>query len=218
MTFIDGGFGEANNPSKEAFYEVTLSNKTISTFVSIGTGREVPNKFSRGLRRLIQTSFAAVGDPEVAHQFMSDQSKQLGFQYFRLNEPGGLPDMAFDEWKPRNSGERTKQKIRDAFHNWFAEHPEVAADLHKCALELVRRRRLRTADESHWERYALGAYFDCQEDNCPDAGSKRWYNRNDFQSHLMNDHKMEEGVDLQNALNSHRRIWRYKPRNNGGLA
>jgi hypothetical protein len=217
MTFIDGGFGEANNPSKEAFYEVTTStNKTISTFVSIGTGRERPNKFQKGLKRLVKTSFAAVGDPEVAHQFMSDQSKQHGFSYFRLNEPDGLTDMEFDEWKPRNSGKRTQQKIREAFQRWALD-PKVIEDLRNCALELVRRRRLRTADESQWERYALEAYFDCREDNCSEDGATRWYSRNEFQSHLIKDHKMKEGIDLQKAIRSYRTIWKYKARTNGGL-
>jgi hypothetical protein len=216
MTFIDGGFGEANNPSKEAFYEVTTSNKTIGTFVSIGTGRESPDKFHRTLKRLIKTSFAAVGDPEVAHGLMLNKSQEQGFSYFRLNEPDGLPDVDFDEWRPRGSGRRTRQKIKEAFQGW-AINPKVAAELQKCALELVRRRRLRTTDKSQWERYSLVAYFDCKEDNCREDSTKRWYNRNDFQSHLMDDHKMNEGEDLQKAILSHRGTWKYKPSSNGGL-
>ena len=217
VTFIDGGFGEANNPSKEAFHEVETSNEKIGTFVSIGTGRGKVDKFHTGLRRLVQASFAAVGDPEPAHLSMlrESQNPDHGFGYFRLNEPNGLPDLDFDEWKPKRNGNKTRKKILDAFQRWAID-PKVSASISHCALELVRRRRLRTADESQWERFALEVFFDCKEDKCPQPSDKRWYNKNDFQSHLMEDHKMEEGPELQAALRSHRRVWRYKPPPNGG--
>lgn len=218
VTFIDGGFGPANNPSKEAFDEVTSSNERIGTFVSIGTGRGSADKFQTGLRRFIQAGMAAVGDPEPAHHAMlkESQHKDLGFGYYRFNEHNGLPDLDFDEWKPRSSGTRTQQKIREAFQRWYLD-PKVTASIQKCALELVRRRRLRTADESQWERYAVKAYFDCREDGCSKPTDMRWYNRNDFRSHLIADHGMREGGDLNKAIRAHRIVWKYKPRGNGGM-
>jgi hypothetical protein len=218
VTFIDGGLGPANNPSKEAFDEVTTANERIGTFVSIGTARGSANKFERGVLRFIKAGIAAAGDPEPPHKdvLKESQHEEHGFSYFRFNEHDGLPDLEFDEWKPRSTGKRTQQKIREAFQRWALD-PRVTASIQKCALELVRRRRLRTADESQWERYAIKAYFDCNENSCPQKGDKRWYNRNDFRDHLMKDHKMTEGLDLENAIRSHGRAWRYKPKGNGGI-
>lgn len=215
VTFIDGGFGEANNPSNEVFWEVTTLNEKIGTFVSIGTGKGNPNRFHTGLRPLIHTSFAVAGDPEPAHSAMQAHKSNHGFSYFRLNQPNALANLEFDEWKPRKSGCRTKRKIQDSFRAW-AVSPQVQADINRCAQELVRRRRLRTADFSKWERYASGAFFDCEEDDCPKTGDKRWHNRDDFKNHLINDHQMEEGEQLQNIINLHRREWTYKPPGNGG--
>jgi hypothetical protein len=64
VTFIDGGFGPANNPSKEAWEEVDSSKEQVGTFVSIGTGRGSTNRFHTGLRRFIKAGIATVGDPE----------------------------------------------------------------------------------------------------------------------------------------------------------
>jgi hypothetical protein len=214
VTFIDGGFGEANNPSTEAYNEIITSNERIGTLVSIGTARGKGDKFETGLRRLIAATFAVVGDPEPSHLTMLKESKEKGFGYYRLNEPNGLPDLQFDEWKPRKNGSRTQQKILAAYQRWAAD-PKVLVQLQMCAMDLVRRRRLRTADESQWERYSIKAYFDCQETKCPKKGDKRWYSRNDFQNHLMVDHGMQEGEDLQKTILSHRKVWRYKPQGNG---
>jgi hypothetical protein len=217
VTFIDGGFGEANNPSKEAFYEVTTNNEQIGTFVSIGTGRGKVDKFHKGLRRLVPAAFAAVGDPDPAHAALQKESQnvQSKFGYYRLDEPNGLGDLEFDEWKPRKNGNRTRKRIEDAFRAWAID-PKVSENLQRCALELVRRRRLRTADESEWERYAVEAFFDCEEGNCQQPGDKRWYKRSDFQHHLLTDHGIADEHKLQEKAQICRKMWRYKPPSNGG--
>jgi hypothetical protein len=211
VTFIGACFGDSTNPSKEAFYEVTTLKETIGTFVSIGTGTGGrSNKFSASLISRLSAGIKIVGDHETAHLDTQSLSQEHGFGYFQLNEYGGLTDLGFDEWEPRTSGRQTRQKILLAFQKWSI-NPTVLDMLRRCAHELVRRRRLRARDASRWERFALKAFFDCTEDNCRQPGNKRWYNRNDFQRHLVEDHKMKEGPDLQKIINKYREIWRYKP-------
>jgi hypothetical protein len=214
VTFIDGGFGPANNPSKEAWEEVTSSNERVGTFVSIGTGRGKTSRFHTGLRRFIKAGMAVVGDPEPPHYEMEAKAKEHGFGYFRFNEFNGLPDLDFDEWHPRKSGRQTKDKIQNAYQRWIAI-PEVQESFRRCAIDLVRRRRLRTADESQWERYAVKTYFDCGEDSCPGEVGKRWYNRNEFRQHLVIDHMLEHDMSLDAAIRRDRKTWRYKAPDNG---
>jgi hypothetical protein len=158
---------------------------------------------------------AAVGDPEPPHHEMLAKAKEVGFSYFRLNEFDGLPDLDFDEWKPRRSGRQTQDKIKSAYQRWVSI-PEIQEKFQKCAIDLVRRRRLRTADGSQWERYAVQVYFDCGEMNCPGEVEKRWYNRNDFHQHLVMDHKLEQDARLEAAIQRDRKAWRYKAPENGG--
>jgi hypothetical protein len=215
VTFIDGGFGPANNPSKEAWEEVDSSKEQVGTFVSIGTGRGSTTRFHTGLRRFIKAGMAAVGDPEPPHHEMKAKAKKYGFGYFRFNEFDGLPDLDFDEWSPRKSGRQTKGKIQNAYQRWVST-PEVQESFRRCAIDLVRRRRLRTADKSQWERYALKTYFDCGEESCPGDVEKRWYNRNEFRQHLVIDHGLEQDGSLDRAIQRDKRIWRYKAPENGG--
>jgi hypothetical protein len=215
VTFIDGGFGPANNPSKEAWEEVISSNERVGTFVSIGTGRGRTNRFHTGILQFIKAGMAAVGDPEPPHQEMEASAKENGFSYFRLNEVDGLSDLDFDEWKPRKSGRQTQEKIQKAYQSWISK-PDVQESFRRCALDLVRRRRLRTADESRWERFAVQVYFDCGENNCPGEVGKRWYNRNEFRHHLLTDHRLEQNARLDAAIRRDKKTWRYKGPENGG--
>jgi hypothetical protein len=53
---------------------------------------------------------ATVGYPEVAACHLTDQLKQHGFQYFRLNEPGAKLEIEIYEWKPRHGGSRREMR------------------------------------------------------------------------------------------------------------
>jgi hypothetical protein len=214
VTFIDGGFGPANNPSKEAWEEVTSSNEKVGTFVSIGTARGRTNRFHTGLLQFVKAGIAAVGDPEPPHHEMVAKAKEEGFGYFRLDEFNGLPDLNFDEWKPRRSGRQTQDKIQNAYQRWVSQ-PAVQQTFQRCAIDLVRRRRLRTADKSQWERYAVQVYFDCGEINCPAKAGERWYNRNEFRQHLAADHQLEHDANLNAAILRDRKTWRYTAPENG---
>ncbi len=155
-TFIDGGFGEQNNPSKEAYFEVLTSNENIGTFVSVGTGRKNADRFQAGLINRIKAAFDVMGDTELTHDFMKGRSERERFSYFRFNEPEVLASMDFDEWKPRRNGSKSIDKMTRAFSNW-AVKPEVQRKLRQCADQLVRRRRLRAAENpSLWKLIRWG--------------------------------------------------------------
>jgi hypothetical protein len=214
-TFIDGGFGEQNNPAKEAYYEVLTSNENIGTFVSAGTGRKNADRFQAGLINRIRAAFDIMGDTELTHDFMRGRCQRERFPYFRFNEPEVLADMDFDEWKPRKNGSKSIDKMTRAFSIW-AVKPEVQRMLRQCADQLVRRRRLRVAaDPSLWEAFSMGSWYDCGREGCPDPVAKRWYLRSNFEEHLRRSHSRGEEVDaraLQEQADSHRKIWEYKPR------
>jgi len=214
VTFLDGGFGPANNPSREAWQEVSSSNEKVGIFVSIGTARGKTNRFHTALRPFIKAGIAAVGDPEPPHHDMETKSKEQKFDYYRFNEFDGLPDLDFDEWKPSKNGKHTQDKIHKAYQKLICK-PEVQESFRRCALDLVRRRRLRTADESRWERYATKVYFDCGEDKCPEEAGKRWYDRNEFREHLMTSHRLTEDGSLATAIQRDGKSWRYRAPGNG---
>lgn len=212
-TFIDGGWGQTNNPSEEAYHEIITSNETIGTFVSVGTGRRTTDRWKSGLKNRILGLVDEATNPEISHRRVHALSNQEGngFQYYRFNELNALPDTDFDEWQPRSIGTRTRRKIEDAFRNWALQN-DVQADFQNCAAELVRRRRLRTIDTSRWERYALGSCFDCKAKNkvCPAPADKRWYDRQEFQTHLVEAHDASS-TNINQTVEQCRTVWAYKP-------
>jgi hypothetical protein len=210
-TFVDGGYGEANNPAEEAYYEVKTFNDNVGTFVSIGTARRFTNRFNSGVRSTARAAFDALGDPEQAHIKMESLSGRFGFSYFRFNEQDALATTEFDEWNPKSSGRKTQDKILRAFQEWFM-HPHIQMQFQNCARELVRRRRLRTADTSRWERHALGSCFDCKE-NCKETGNRRWKYRAEFEDHLRSaQHQVTPNRPIDQIVQESRTLWAYKRR------
>jgi len=221
--FIDGGFGAPNNPAEEAYYEVETSKEPIGTFVSVGTGRKVTDRFQKGIAKKLGAGFEVAGDSETVHESIRkllSKAKKDGkpFSYFRFNEPNALKDTSFDEWEPRSNGKRTIKKMDDAFAQWLTS-PEIQDALQNCAEELVRRRRLRTKDFSKWERYALGSCFECRVngDECKEPSSKWWSYRTDFQDHLVRAHRVDKSStdQLKKLAYDNRTGWSYQiPRSN----
>jgi hypothetical protein len=213
-TYIDGGFGEQNNPSKEAYYEVLTSNENIGTFVSVGTGRKNADRFQAGLINRIKAAFDVMGDTEQTDEFMKGKSEKDPFSYFRFNEAEVLADMDFDEWKPRKSGSKSIEKMTRAFSHWVIR-PDVQRKLRQCADQLVRRRRFRVdVNPSLWEAFSLGSCYDCGREGCPEPVAKRWYMRSEFEEHLRRSHsrgQLDERA-LKEQADSHQSIWEYKPR------
>jgi hypothetical protein len=211
-TFIDGGYGAANNPAEEAYHEVTTNNERVGTFVSVGTGRRFTNRFNPGVINTARGAFDALGDPELAHEKVDalSRERESGFSYFRFNEQHALADTEFDEWIPKSSGQKTVDKIELAFQRWAIE-PDIQIHFQICAKELVRRRRLRTADTSRWERYAWGSSFDCKE-NCRETGDMWWKYRAEFEEHLRSaQHQVTPSRPIDQIVKESRTMWAYKP-------
>jgi hypothetical protein len=212
-TFIDAGFSPVNNPAEEAYHEVTTSNHPIGTFVSVGTARKVPFRSGRGFGTKVKGGLEALGDTEDVHSRMNKEasSTDKGFSYFRFNQPNALPDVDLDEWIPRSSGKKTLEKMDVTFNAW-AMQPDIQADFQKCAQELVRRRRLRTADASRWERFALGSFFVCPRDDCEDAGNRKWFGRAEFGAHLIEAHDEDaDPANIKVIADNCKTDWVYKP-------
>jgi len=211
-TFIDAGFSPVNNPAEETYHEVTTSNHPIGTFVSVGTARKIPYRSGRGFGTKVKGGLEALGDTEDVHSRMNKEasSTDTGFSYFRFNQPNALPDVHLDEWMPRSSGKKTIEKMDVTFNAW-AMQPDIQADFQKCAQELVRRRRLRTADASRWERFALGSYFVCPRDDCEDAGNRKWLGRAEFGAHLVEAHDEDsDPAHIKAIADNCKTDWVYK--------
>ncbi|KAI1477214.1 FabD/lysophospholipase-like protein [Daldinia eschscholtzii] len=210
----DGGFGAANNPSKEVFDEVKRhlpSNMEVGTFVSIGTARPMERPTGPKLYHVIRRGIARLSNPEPTHYHME---REVGkednpcLSYFRFNEPGGLEKIRMDDWKPRATGQDTIREMEIVF-NSSAAKPEMVRRMQKCAKELVAARRARTvANIAKWKRFALGTYFYCGEDNCPDE-VQREIEEVKFRAHLEKEHGII-GAEVEAALRRSEGQWVYR--------
>lgn len=210
----DAGFSRVNNPSMKVLAELRSifrnGPKEIANWVSIGTGRQTsPHGISK-LKSVLRKAVTEIGDPEAEHEQM-EQLHPRTFDYYRLNEPNGLPHMEMDDWKPRrspNAGTETIQAMKAAVDRWVANHHE---DLRRAAESLVDIRRARTKDDSMWERFALGRQYICPAPDCYLDPDETWHYKDSFIRHLVDDHEYEEDSDeLQTAVRRSSRDWEYK--------
>jgi len=219
LLFKDGGFGYANNPTKEGIREIEeeYGADAMGIVVSVGTARrdEIPRE-RRVLRFIpvVTEMTQMANDPEKIHKEVRkmSQHEDYPFNYYRLNHPGGL-GVQMDEWKPRHgsskeeSGSITVGNIQNAFYGW-ASKPENIRDFQDCALKLVQRRRARAGNRSKWERYAAGCKFTCRLMGC-DREEEFWY-REQFREHLRRDHGLDDEVHLEREIAISRKCWRYQ--------
>ena len=218
--FTDGGFADTNNPVRDAKKEVEeLHGKnSVSTIVSIGTARKIGERRKRPFFALLRWTkrFAdQVTDPERNHADMQTEHNNCqtdegrNFSYFPFNDPGGL-DVELDEWEPKHnrfshasSGSKTMEAIENTFNRW-ASNIENTNELRDCAVKLVERRRQRM-NTTKWERYATGAWYECDERNCFFDSE-----RDAFEEHLCQNHGVSS-ERLENRVLRCRKLWRYQP-------
>ncbi|KAK3369947.1 acyl transferase/acyl hydrolase/lysophospholipase [Podospora didyma] len=219
VRFTDGGFGRANNPAEEVLRELRSILKSrfkrIGTWVSIGTARQAatsdPN--DPNLVNTTLLSYARLGDPEPVHERMVGESAKDKFAYCRLNEVNGLPSVQMDEWLPRGSGTQTMETMKNAFASWAARAENVAK-FQKCAKALVQNRRKRASEsKSLWERYALGKFYVCPEDDCIYDPDETWHYRTTFLQHLKWPHMKRNEAEIEAMLEQCEYVWEYKPPN-----
>ncbi|KAK4224829.1 acyl transferase/acyl hydrolase/lysophospholipase [Podospora fimiseda] len=221
---VDAGLDNVNNPSEAVHYElsrkVLTDSKKFDTWVSIGTARGTRPEES-GLINFLQHRVYLAGDTEGVHSRMDDLSASTAeenkgpFKYYRLNNPEGLPNVEMDDWKPsgsgQGSGEQTLGTIRESFNEYYS-NDEVRDYFRRCARELVKTRRERTADQSLWERYALGTTYTCRQSGCKYEPDQTWEYREQFTTHLRTDHGMTSQTDISAACQAGSLVWKYKAR------
>jgi hypothetical protein len=186
--FSDGGFSQANNPTKEGVAEIEMlhGKENIGLIVSIGTARGPSEPRGKGIVSFIKTTVDQHTNPEVPH---NDLEKQFGEnQYIRFNDLRGV-GVVLDDWRPngfftKHPGKKTLKEIRHGFHKWSSDR-SVNQQIQKCAELLVARRRLRIQDNCRWQRYATVAYFPCHCKGCP---APAFHNAEEFEKHLLDDH------------------------------
>ena len=219
--FTDGGFGQANNPTRIGKQEIEDLNGKSSTgiVVSVGTSRKLKKdvKKAKFYSIIIDTAreFAdTVTDPEIIHNEMQgEQERYNDFTYYRLNEPGGL-QTELDEWEPKRKlftqqqrGARTIDDMESAFAKWAA-NLDNQQQLRDCAAALVECRQQRSSlssSDSRWERYATGSEFECRQ-RC-NLGTS--YDCGQFTSHLKEYHNLE-GDELKDEVARCRKHWQYQ--------
>jgi len=216
--FTDGGFGQANNPTRTGKQEIEdlHGHASVGIVVSVGTARKLSqdakkaNYFStipNSAREFADTAT----DPEGIHNDMQrDYDSHHRFPYYRLNHPGGL-QTELDEWKPKRKiynrkegGAKTIANMETAFSQWAEKHDNIEL-LKGCAAALVDRRRKRMST-GKWERFATGSHFECRFKGC-DPGD--FYDRHQFRTHLIETHELNE-VELDDELGQSRKHWRYQ--------
>lgn len=219
IEFTDGGFGQANNPTRTGKQEIEdlYGHTSVGIVVSVGTARKLKSQAKKA------TFFSTIPDsarefadtatdPEETHkQVQRDQDRYNKYPYYRLNDPGGL-QTELDEWMPKstwyhkaNGGARTITEIEVAFARWLAKIENVQ-QLKKCAKKLVEC-RISRMNTSRWERFATGSHYRCRVRACNSAD---FFDRRQFEKHLAEKHFFE-GDPLKNDLVRCRTYWRYQP-------
>ena len=142
--YLDGGFGETNNPTIEIYDEVRRmnnnSNNCIGILVSIGTGKN--KKMSQwteaklpGWQYINYLNYAKAwaSQSETQHLALLKEEKKFHFVYERLNVEDGLDTMKLDEWRTRARIRVGLGKCIGKWRNWFAKDhcgTQAAKNLH----------------------------------------------------------------------------------------
>ena len=147
---MDGGFG-TNNPTLEAFKEVTYSNVDSPPehlVISIGSGfSRQRSSFKRSKFRpnFVSTVYSALDlatETETVHEDMLAIAGNRKFEYFRFNVDEGLEDILLDSWKVRRTDGRESLETISHITSMTAkylERQDVQGMLCRCAQLLVNR-------------------------------------------------------------------------------
>lgn len=217
--FRDGGFSQANNPTRTGKHEIEDLHgyAAIGVVVSVGTARKLMEDAKKGnffttIVNLTREFVDTLTDPETTHKEMQRDHKRYKFPYYRLNYPGGLRNTELDDWEPKrrmyskqDSGGKTIAAMEDAFVKWVAK-PESIEQLQECAAALVARRRERMGSNK-WERFATGSHFTCRVKGCD---SQDFFHRHQFKSHLQEHYEHYEDDELDAEADDCRKHWRYQ--------
>jgi len=235
VRFKDGGFG-SNNPSLETYNDVVRKHggysKNVGIFVSVGTGSSELKLFDKeGLTRAgtrvreFSANFRAArklaSRTQGAHEAMAGHAfrdNKVAFPYSRFDGGRELGKIKMDEWRSNRisnlitgkqtvSGGITLQNIEKAVKLYLSD-PSVQNELDDRARLLVNRRRLRTRDESKWDRYASASWYECPF-TCNDMAEHKTYT--EFEEHVWAEHHEQftsEGIEA--IAQRSRKCWLYR--------
>ena len=139
------------------------------------------------------------------------------FPYYRFDGGRRLGETKMDEWKshkftkitgkPAVTGHKTLEKMEEATAAYLRQR-DVQNDLSECAKLLVKKRRLRTRNDSAWERYASASYYYCTLPGCERV---RQDTRQLYKEHLKEKHHIQvEDKVLEKTMLESRHCWVYR--------
>jgi Patatin-like phospholipase len=218
---LDGGFGNANNPTRFAWSEVNQMNgdnpKATALTLSIGTGlpRRVRFRNDRYIGKWIAYfKFMAhiAADSEEAHLAMLHHHRDLSRSenYYRFNVDAGLEDIKMGEWKTRNTQAGKVYLTLDniaAATTTYLQKPEVQERLRHFAEILVNNRRQRCQD-SRWNNAAMGQKYHCTVKRCGERNTCHETHEN-LRHHLKEAHGLAD-TTAEDRINLERLIERGK--------
>jgi len=168
---------------KEVSAVATESHEHLDSLLSIGAGNPSIQKFEGGSRQTAPLLDSSTHSERV-HQNLHKESERQGFRYYRLNVYGGLENVRLDEWKPKQSGKMTFEKIETQTHYviWQGD----GAECKELAYALVKRRAERSKT-MQWEAFASGIRYKCPLSECS-KGDVVFGHRNALMDHLRMQH------------------------------
>ncbi|KAK4893179.1 hypothetical protein LTR27_008520 [Elasticomyces elasticus] len=211
------------NPTREGLLEIEhqFGLGAIGTVVSVGTAKADNIERDGKPLWLFGTALRVVDNatnPELVHRAVQDRADSERFPYFRFNpedQDDRLSTM-FDEWKPSKArkglvaGSDTLRSMNHKFQKWYNSDKSIETMFHRCASELVGRRRKRVLNSAKWERYITGTTYRCGYGECSE-NNLMFSLRDQFEQHCKSKHYEEPNFNLEEEVKRARReAWRYQ--------
>ena len=207
--FYDGGVN-MNNPSwlllREVLHRADQSNENLDILLSIGGGNARAKSSKKQGRRVIALLEDSVSYSDYAAQRVRKESINRHFRYHRLDVEPGFQDVRLDEWKPKESGKTTVQRIEQQTEEYL-KRPRVAQECKDIAQRLAEA-RISRSQTIRWESFAAGIRYTCKVPGCP-LKPNLFSDRNQLMDHLRMQHgksspDSEHYKDIEKLLNDGR--------------
>ena len=155
--------------------------------VSLGCGTQQFSRFKQPLSGTREHNVPFQWDEIAVDLVLRDRArKSPDFRYQRWTGPEVHASTAIRDWKGDSAGEIFRI-IELAVKEW-CNFPKNQKTLTECAESLVKC-RLRRCKTTPWERFALGAYYECQACKLAGRDILRCKDRDDFLDHLERVHR-----------------------------
>jgi hypothetical protein len=148
---VDGGYGETNNPSHDAWVHYTVLEEILETdrtrWVNIGTGtsNDQPVQYKRGWKEVLLPSYIQnvmhtirdlekiATDSERTGKFMHEMSKmnKSKLDFYRFSATNGVHAIALDDYRTIDN------KVLERLTKEYLDHPKVEEELRNLASSLA---------------------------------------------------------------------------------